>query len=66
MKKKERQLRKMIIALHKAGTSVEQLAKDSHELGVRPRFIYRVLGYRRRRVRLGSSERTYLAWMPPQ
>ena len=66
MKKKERQLRKTIIALHRSGVSVEKLAKDApQELGVRPRFVYRVLGYRRKRIRLGTGQ-SYLAWVPPE
>lgn len=42
--------RKHIIALHRAGMPIEQLARDApRELGVRARFVYRVLGYEHRR-----------------
>jgi len=62
MKKKERQLRKTIIALHQAGVPVEKLARDApKELGVRPRFVFRVLGYRKQIIRFEGTRR--LAWV---
>lgn len=42
----QRTARKHIISMYRAGVPVEQLAKAApHELGVRPRFVYRVLGF---------------------
>lgn len=48
MGNKHRNARKHIIAMHRAGIPVEELAKAAPvELGVRSRFVYRVLGYER-------------------
>jgi hypothetical protein len=67
MKQNEQQLRKTIIALHQSGVPASQLAKDApKELGVRPRFVYRALGYRRKMVRVDGK--SYLTWWrePPK
>lgn len=47
MGRKRQEARKLIIAMSRAGVSTEQLVRDAGELGVRARFVYRTLGYKR-------------------
>mgnify|MGYP003658365390 CR=1 FL=1 len=62
MNKKQRLLRNTVIALHRAGATVEDLAAAAPaSLGVRSRFVYRALGY----TRLQNPATGQTEWIKP-